>query len=183
MLKWQFGTIKKKIYIFLTTKKWRLWGGWANVICWVWNVKITTQSWVLHMYQQVDSTVHLGNGNIFSILPHKTFPYSGVNIQEWKVEGWLRGDCGMIASLLPYYQLRQVSTGCFSTLESLLSQNSWHHPVGSREALLQGETWATKICFDPNGAHRKVFPCVGAGFEERMRRCCWYTGLCEMQAT
>lgn len=109
------------------------------------------------MYQQVDSTVHLGNGNIFSVLPHKTFPYSGVDIQEWKMEGWLRGDCGMIASLLPYYQLRQVSTGCSSTLESLPSQNSWHHPTGSREALLQGETWATKICFDPNGATGRSF--------------------------
>lgn len=37
------------------------------------------------------------------------------------------------------------------------SQNSWHHPTGSREFLLQGETWARKICFDPNGAAGRCF--------------------------
>lgn len=63
----------------------------------------------------------------------------------------------MSASLLPPHQLRQVSTGCSSTLNSLLSQNSWHHAAGSQEALLQGETWAKKTCFDPNRAAGKSF--------------------------
>lgn len=63
----------------------------------------------------------------------------------------------MSASRLPPYQLRQVSTGCSSTLDSLSSQNSWHHPAGSREALLQSETWAKKTGFDPNRAAGKSF--------------------------
>lgn len=67
-----------------------------------------------------NNTVHLGC-NLVPTLPDETFPYSGVNIQGWKVEGWL----GAV------YQLRQVSTGCSSTMASLSSPNSWHHPAGS----------------------------------------------------
>lgn len=134
----------KAFHIFLTENGGQD-GKWANVIYWASNMSRLLFSLEFHICISSLITPYIWVRTFFPsslIQPHVVEKSRGVG----------RVCCSMIASLLPHYQLRQVLTGCCSTLSS---QNSWHHPAGSRETLLQGETWVRKKCFDPNRAMGK----------------------------
>lgn len=106
---------------------------------------------------------HTSGKEPFPSLPHTLFPYSTVNIQEWKVEGRLWGGWGSVV-VVGGDSLVLLRLCCLAT-SSDRSRLAAPPPrqagrvitadIIPQEALLQGETWVRKICFDPKGGQRK----------------------------